>query len=136
MFEKNTISNSRIANSKEVVKGEQAMNKWKKEQLEKYESRGLKGKNIPEYGEYRVFFTRKTLENEFKDLNYKEKMLRLAFELFRSKKTNIAYPPFRILKKLTGMSKDTLIRTILSLEKKKVFKVDRRNGNNNIYHFS
>jgi len=133
---KKPISKLRIPKSADEVKGFKSQATWEKEQLEKYKSRSLKGKNIPDYGEYRAFFTRATLLNDYAGLNQKEKWLRQVMELFRNNKTNIAYPPFSQLKKLTSMSKNTLISTIRSLEAKKVFKVERRAGENNIYRFT
>ena len=67
------------------------LNDFEKEQKAKFENRSLKGKNIPEYGEYRCYYTRTTLEKEMENLNHKEKMLVLALELFRNKKTNTFY---------------------------------------------
>jgi len=129
------LSKSRIPKAKAEVKGSAAMAAWLKEKSEGPKEGSLKGKNITDYGEYRVFFTRPTLLKDYANLDYKEKLLRLVIELYRSKKTNIAYPPFRMLEALTGMSKDTLIRTIKSSEIKKVFKVERRSGQNNVYRF-
>ena len=126
---------SKIPKKKEEVKDWTDLGEWEKQQIAKFKERSLKGKNISEYGEYRVFFTRATLLNDYANLNYKEKWLRQVMELFRNNKTNVAFPPFSKLVKLTGMPKRTLIRTIQSLEKKKVFKVERRAGENNVYRF-
>jgi len=110
----------------------QSLNEFYKE-VEKRQREGRV--NIPDFGQYRCYFTRKTLKNDLGDLNDRERLTMLVMELFRNKKTNIAWPSLNDLLELTGASKRTLIRVILSLEKKGVFSVERRKGNNNIYRF-
>ena len=110
----------------------QSLNEFYKE-VEKRQREGRV--NIPDFGQYRCYFTRKTLKNDLGDLNDRERLTMLVMELFRNKKTNIAWPSLKNLLELTGMSKRTLIRVLRSLKEKGVFEVEKRKGNNNIYRF-
>jgi DNA-binding MarR family transcriptional regulator len=116
--------------------GSDALSQWEKEQIKKYQTRYLGKEKIGEIGQYRVYFTRKTLKNDLANLDYKERLVRLVFELFRNKKTNLAWPSLSELIELTGMSKKTLLKTLKSLEAKKIFQIERRKGDNNLYRFS
>ena len=137
-----SVSNFNIAKSKADVntfddaetvikKGQEDLKRMNKQAKD---PEAVKGK-LKKDGEYRIWFTRKTLIGPLGDLLPKEKFLVLVMELWRDKKTNTGYPKFEQIIEKTNIPDRTLTRLFNSLEKKGVYKIDRRKDKNNFYHY-
>lgn len=84
---------------------------------------------------YYLKVTRKYLKNYLENLTASQKIVMIALDLHRNKKTNTAWPRHKTLIKLSGLPLTSLKRALKSLEKKGRFKISRKKGTSNVYVF-